>query len=152
MSYTNASVRLPGVCLLPIAAMAQASASVAVPAGEVGVHYGHNSLAASNQNGASVYGEYFFKRSVPHLQGQNRLSLIADVNAAGANVSFTHNGIAVGIVGVGLDLRMGPHYVLTLLQSDFPATGVPDLPSGAAHWQGDLRVSAGIGFRFGEIR
>jgi hypothetical protein len=192
MSYTNRLVWCVGVCALPFAAMAQDSA------GEVGVHYAYNSLIQSNQNGASVYGEYFLKGAFPHLHGENTLSLIGDfggsgggngslytylfgvrfntewrkphlvlhaeykvggahvrvhgANAAGANASFTRNSIAVGIVGVGLDLRVGQHFVITLLQSDFPALEVPDLPSGVSHWSGELRVSAGIGFRFGKTR
>ena len=192
MSYTNLLVWCVGVCALPFAAMAQDSA------GEVGVHYAYNSLIQSNQYGASVYGEYFFKGTSPHLRGLDMLSLIGEfggsgsgsgslytylfgvrfntewrkshlvlhaeykvggahvrvngVNAAGANASFTRNSIAVGIVGVGLDLRVGQHFVITLLQSDFPALEVPDLPSGVSHWSGELRVSAGIGFRFGKTR
>ncbi len=192
MSYTNLLVWCVGVCALPIAAMAQDSA------GEVGVHYAYNSLSQSNENGAYLYGEYFLKRSFPHLNGENMLSLIGDfggsgsgsgslytylfgvrfnsewrkphlilhaeykvggahvrvdgANAAGAIVSFRRNSIAVGIVGVGLDLRVGRHCVITLLQSDFPAMEVPDIPSGVSHWSGDLRVSGGIGFRFGKTR
>ena len=70
-------------------------------------------------------------------------------NAEGANVSFARNSFALGIVGVGLDLRVGQRCVITLLQSDFPALEVPDIPSGVSHWSGDLRVSGGVGFRFG---
>ena len=192
MSYTNLLVWCVGVCLMPMAAMAQDSG------GELGFHYAYNSLSQSNQNGASVYGEYFFKGTSPHLRGLDMLSLIGEfggsgsgsgslytylfgvrfntewrkphlvlhaeykvggahvrvhgANAAGANASFTRNSIAVGIVGVGVDLRVGRHCVMTLLQSDFPAMEAPDLPSGTSHWQDDLRVSAGIGFRFGKTR
>ena len=190
MSYTNLLVWCVGVCLMPMAAMAQDSG------GELGFHYAYNSLSQSNQNGASVYGEYFFKGTSPHLRGLDMLSLIGEfggsgsgsgslytylfgirfntewrkshlvlhaeynvggdhvrvngVNAAGENVSFRRNGFAADITGVGLDLRVGRHCVVTLLQADFLGTEVPNLPSGISRWSGDLRVSGGIGFRFGK--
>jgi hypothetical protein len=189
MSFTSAVALLLGVCALPVAALAQGNAA------ELGFHYAYNSLAASNENGASFYGEYFLKGTSPHLHGQDRLGLIGEfggsgiasgslytylagirfntewkkshlvlhseykaggaharvngVNSAGANVSFSRNSFALGIAGVGLDLRLGQHYVLTLLQTDFPAMEVPDAATDISHWSGDLRVSAGIGYRFG---
>lgn len=189
MSYPNLLVRLLGVCALPLAALAQENA------GEVGIHYAYNSLDSTNENGASVYGEYFFKaafrtstrktRSVWSATSADRAVAAAasiriclelastpngasriwffmpstksggahvrvnGANAEGANVSFARNSFALGIVGVGLDLRVGQRCVITLLQSDFPALEVPDIPSGVSHWSGDLRVSGGVGFRFG---
>jgi hypothetical protein len=74
------------------------------------------------------------------------------VNAAGGNVSFRRNSFAASAPGLGLDLRVGKHCVVTLLQIDFLGIAVPDLASGVSHWSGDLRVSGGIGFRFGKTR
>jgi hypothetical protein len=70
------------------------------------------------------------------------------VAATGSNVSFVRNGFAWDIAGVGLDLRIGHHYVVTLLQANFPVMEVPAFVSGAASWQSDMRISGGIGFRF----
>jgi hypothetical protein len=176
------------VCVLflaPVAAIAQA-----LPAAEVGFHYAYNSVGVSNENGAAVYGEYFFKGSSAHLHGRStggvigefsgsgsgsgslytyllgirlntewrksHLVLHADYKAGGArvrvngvsmtgsNASFERNSFAWDIAGVGLDLRLGHHYVVTLLQADFPVLEVPN-------WQSDMRISGGIGFRFDRI-
>ena len=180
------------VCVLllaPVAVIAEEP-----PAAEVGFHYAYNSVGVSNENGAGVYGEYFFKRSSPHLHGQSRVGVIGEfdgsgsgsgslytylfgirlntewrkshlvlhadykaggarvrvngVTASGSNASFVRNSFAWDIAGVGLDLRIGHHCVVTLIQTDFPAMEVPAFVSGAASWTGDLRISGGIGFRF----
>ena len=58
-------MKITTVCVLflaPVAAIAQA-----LPAAEVGFHYAYNSVGVSNENGAAVYGEYFFKGSSAHL-------------------------------------------------------------------------------------
>jgi hypothetical protein len=73
------------------------------------------------------------------------------VTATGSNASFVRNSFAWDIAGVGLDLRIGHHCVVTLIQTDFPAMEVPAFVSGAASWSGDLRISGGIGFRFDRI-
>jgi hypothetical protein len=73
------------------------------------------------------------------------------VSMTGSNASFERNSFAWDIAGVGLDLRLGHHYVVTLLQADFPVLEVPAFMSGAARWQSDMRISGGIGFRFDRI-
>jgi hypothetical protein len=73
------------------------------------------------------------------------------VTAMGSSASFVRNSFAWDIAGVGLDLRIGHHFVVTLLQTDFPAMEVPASVSGVASWQGDMRISGGIGFRFDRI-
>lgn len=182
---------------LPVAAMAQASA--AMPVAEVGFEYAYNSLLTSasgesNQSGASVYGQYFFKRREgPH--GRSMLGIIADFsgsgsnsgslytymfgprfnvewrkshlvlhgeyeiggahirvngeNLAGSDVSAARNSFAWGTAN-GLDLVVARRYVVTLLQGEFLTAEVPDVASGGSHWRGDMRISAGIGFRLGE--
>ena len=188
-------MKIVSACILflaPVAAIAQAPS-----AAEVGFHYAYNSVAVSNENGASVYGEYFFNGSAPRLHGQNRLGVIGEsggsgsgsgslytylfgirlntewrkshlvlhadykaggarvrvngVTSTGSNVSFVRNSFAWDIAGVGLDLRIGHHYVVTLLQADFPVMEVPAFVSGSASWSGDMRISGGIGFRFDRI-
>jgi len=60
MSFTDRVACLLIVCALPVAALAQGNADTSTPAAaEVGFHYAYNSLVASNENGASLYGEYF---------------------------------------------------------------------------------------------
>lgn len=73
------------------------------------------------------------------------------VTATGANASFVRNSFAWDVAGVGLDLRLGHHFVVTLVQTDFPAMDVPAFISGAASWSDDMRISGGIGFRFDRI-
>ena len=74
------------------------------------------------------------------------------VTPAGSDVSLVKNGFAWGIAAVGLDLLVKRHYVVTLIQSESSSAEVPDLTSGTAHWRGDTRVSADVGFRFGGTR
>jgi len=88
-----------------------------------------------------LYAEYKIGASHVRVNG---------VNAAGSQVSLTRNGFAWEFANVGLDLRVGQHYVVTLLQTEFLSTPVPDVASGGSHWQPDMRVSAGIGYRFGD--
>jgi hypothetical protein len=197
MSLVRVSALLLGVCVLPLAAQAQGNDADPAPSYEVGFHYAYNSTGESNENGASVYGEYFFKGSAAHLRGRGSFGLIADfsgsgsasgslytylvgirlnaewqkshlvlhsdyklgaahvrvngVNSAGANTSFVRHRFAVDLPAVGLDLRIG-HYVITLLQTDFPAMEVPAFAGGSNSWMGDLRVSAGVGYRFDRAR
>jgi hypothetical protein len=68
--------------------------------------------------------------------------------ATGSGASFVRNSFAWDIAGVGLDLRIGHHFVVTLLQADFPVMEVPAFISGAPSWSSDMRISGGIGFRF----
>lgn len=192
MTITTACVLLLAVCAVPVGALAQAP-SVA----GVGFHYAYNSTAESNENGAAVYGEYFFKGSSAYLHGRSTVGLIGEfggsgsgsgslytylfgvrlntawrrshlvfhadykaggarvrvngVTAAGSGATFVRNSFAWDIACVGLDLRIGHHFVVTLLQTDFPAMEVPAFVSGAANWSGDMRISGGIGFRFDRI-
>jgi len=177
------------VCAWTVSAFAQENL-----AAEAGFHYAYNSVAESNENGASMYGAYFFKSSSTHLQGRSRFGPIGEfsgsgsgsgslytylfgirlntewqkshlvlhadykaggarvrvngVTATGSNALFVRNSFSWDISGVGLDLRIGHHYVVTLLQADFPAMEVPAFVSGSSAWKGDMRLSGGIGHRF----
>ncbi len=88
-----------------------------------------------------LHGEYKIGASHVRVNG---------VNAAGSQVSLTRNGFALEFADVGLDVRVGQHYVVTLLQSEFLSTPVPDVGTGGSHWQPDMRISGGIGYRFGD--
>src|SRR5271170_1144523 len=76
-----------GVCAFPITAMAQGSDSP--PVAEVGFQYSYNSLLTSatgesNQSGASVYGEYFFKRTGERWHGRHMGSIVAQFSGSGS--------------------------------------------------------------------
>jgi hypothetical protein len=197
MPYLKAFGLALGVCAL--AAKAQPAQPEAPPKFEIGVNYAYNNVtvsdtAGSNQNGAAIYGEYFFKKTFPEWDGRNELGISAEfagsgsgsgslytylfgprwsnewrhlrlyggitaggarvrvngVDQSGAPVSFERNTPAVDFAQVGVELLFGSHYVVRLLQADDLSFEVPDPATGRSHWQGGLRASAGIAFRFGQ--
>ncbi len=50
----------------------------------------------------------------------------------------------------GLDLVLKQRYLVHLFQIEFAAVKLPAVPPGSGSGGGDLRVSAGFGYRFGE--
>jgi hypothetical protein len=68
---------------------------------------------------------------------------------AGIDVTAARNSLAYGFV-LGLGLRAGQHAVITLFQVDGVSLQVPEPVSGTSRWRDDSRISAGIGFRFGQ--
>lgn len=71
------------------------------------------------------------------------------IGAAGSQVSLKQGSFVYG-VGYGLQYRAGDQFVVTLFRIEPLSLELPDLVSGASHWQSDFRASAGVGFRFGE--
>ncbi len=51
---------------------------------------------------------------------------------------------------IGVDLVTGQRYVVTLFRLDSLSLEVPEPVSGSSRWRDDLRISSGIGFRFGQ--
>lgn len=181
-----------------------ALAASAQPAGpsprfEAGVNYAYNnvstsSAAQSNQNGAALFGEYFFKAARPQWGGRSELGISAEfagsgsgsgslytylfgprwglawrhvrwyggITAGGARVpvngvdlpgspqSFTRDSPAVSFAQVGVELLLGERFVVKLIQADDLAFEAPDPATGRMHWQGGLRASGGVAFRFGQ--
>jgi len=71
--------------------------SVPAPIGEMGVRYTYNSLAIStsgesNQSGASIYGQYFFKGAGPQWSGRGLLGIAADFSgsSSGSGSLYTY--------------------------------------------------------------
>jgi hypothetical protein len=71
--------------------------SVPAPLGEVGVRYTYNSLSTStsgesNQSGASVYGQYFFKGAGPQWSRRGLLGIVADFSgsSSGSGSLYTY--------------------------------------------------------------
>jgi hypothetical protein len=198
MSYFSVCVMSLGVCAFSAAAVAQQDS---MPVGEAGVHWVYNNLETSrtggwsNQNGASLYGQYFFKSAGRMWHGRSMLGIVADFSGSasqsgslytylfgprlsiewrkshlvfhaeykiggdhvrvngltqgGPNVFVTRNSFTGGGVGDGLDAVVSHHYVVSLFQIDFLDVDVPH-SSGGGHWEGDMRISAGISYRFGQ--
>jgi hypothetical protein len=198
MSSASACLKCLGLCAFSVAAIAQENP---MPVGEMGVQWAYNNLETSqtggwsNQNGGSIYGQYFFKRSVRHWHGRAMFGIAGEfsrsgsqsgslysylfgprfstewrkqhlalhgeykiggdrvrvngVTPAGGQVTAVRNSFAWGAASVGLDAVVARRYVVNLLQVDFLNLDVPQFPGGGS-WREDLRVSAGIGFRFGE--
>jgi hypothetical protein len=70
---------------------------VPAPIGEFGLHYSNNSLSTSttgesNQNGASAYGQYFFKGAGPRWSSRALLGIAADLSgsASGSGSLYTY--------------------------------------------------------------
>ncbi len=68
---------------------------------------------------------------------------------AGVPVSLVRNSFASSITTTGLDLLLGQHYAVKLIEIDFPIVMVPYPSTGHGSWIGDDRASAGIAYRFG---
>ncbi len=134
----------------------------------------------SNQNGGSVYGHYFFPKtgggigvaaefggsssnsgslytflagpSLTHEWRRAHLIYQIDLLIGGAHVrqgSLAQGSFVIG-TAYALQYRAGDHYVMTLFRVEPMTLEAPDVVSGRSHWQSDFRVSAGVGFRFGE--
>jgi hypothetical protein len=88
-----------------------------------------------------VHGEYKIGGAHVRVNGEN---------SAGSEVSVARNSFAWGGAASGLDLVLARYYVVTLLQADFLGAEVPNVATGASHWQPDMRISAGVGFRLGQ--
>ena len=67
----------------------------------------------------------------------------------GSDASIARNSFAWGAASGGLDLVVADRYVVTLFQDDF-VNVVPNVTLGSSRWQGEARISAGFGFRFGQ--
>lgn len=67
----------------------------------------------------------------------------------GAPVSFIRNTVADSFALTGVELLFG-RWVVRLLQADDLEFQAPDPYTGKMHWQGGIRASAGIAFRFGK--
>jgi hypothetical protein len=87
-----------------------------------------------------LYAEYKIGGAHVRLNG---------VGQAGPDASVTGNSFAWGVAGLGLDRVIVRRYVMTLCQVDF-VNLVPSVRSGSSHLQGEARISAGFGFRFGQ--
>ena len=61
--------------------------------------------------------------------------------------SFSRNSFVWGS-GTGLQLVLARRYTVTLLHLDALNLEAPDVVTGHSHWRGDLRYSAGVGYRF----
>lgn len=70
------------------------------------------------------------------------------VGPDGVPAQFVRNSFAANYALAGVDLIFG-RTVIKLLQADDLALQTPDPSTGKVHWRGGIRVSAGIGFRFG---
>lgn len=68
---------------------------------------------------------------------------------AGSPSSAARNSFAYGF-DTGMDILAGRYWVVSLYRVDLVSLQVPDTVSGGSHWQSDFRLSAGIGFRFGQ--
>jgi len=134
----------------------------------------------SNQNGGMAYGHYFFPKtgggagivaefsgsgsnggslytflagpSLMHEWRRAHLVYQIDLLAGGAHVRQVSLAQGTFVIGAAyaLQYRASDHYVVTLFRVEPLSLEVPDLASGRGHWQSDFRVTAGIGFRFGE--
>jgi hypothetical protein len=78
-------------------APSEAIRSVPAPIGEFGLHYSNNSLSVStsgdsNQNGASAYGQYFFKGAGARWNSRALLGIAADFSgsASGSGSLYTY--------------------------------------------------------------
>lgn len=169
---------------------------------QAGVNYAYNSLltshsgagAESNQNGASICGQYFFRDGRGAWGGRRMFSVIGEfagsgsgsgslytyqfgprwgiewrhvlfygqfvtvggshvringVNSAGIPVVYSRNSFAYGFGTAGIEVILGSHYALRLLQIDNIEQEVPDPSTGKSHWQLAQRLSGGIAFRVG---
>jgi len=198
MSLLNYCLLSLGVCAFSGAATAQDDST---PLAEAGVQWVYNNLETSstggwsNQNGASLYGQYFFKSAGRVLHARTTLGIVADLSGSasrsgslytylfgprvnmewrkshlvfhaeyklggdhvrvngltqgGPNIFVTRNSFTGGGVGDGLDVVVSHHYVVSLFQIDFLDVDVPHF-SGGGHWEADMRISAGISYRFGQ--
>ncbi len=63
--------------------------------------------------------------------------------------SLAQGSFVIG-AAYALQYRASDHYVVTLFRVEPLSLEVPDPASGRGHWRSNLRVTAGIGFRFGE--
>ena len=83
MSLLNYCLLSLGVCAFSGAATAQDDST---PLAEAGVQWVYNNLEASsnggcsNQNGGSVYGQYFFKRTDRMWHGRGKLGIIGNLS------------------------------------------------------------------------
>jgi hypothetical protein len=91
-----------------------------------------------------------------HLVGYGKYKIggahvgVNGATPAGLEASVTRNSFVWGFAGTGLDLLLAQHYVVTLFKADFLNIEVPDVVSGSSHWRADIRISAGVWFRFGQ--
>ena len=84
---TGFSLLLPACFLFTAMAAEQVEPA---PAFEIGFEYAYNSVStsscrAANQSGASIYGEYVFKRAVREWGGRSTLALAADFAGSGSS-------------------------------------------------------------------
>ncbi len=75
---------------------------------------------------------------------------VTGVNAAGAPVIFTQSGFAFDFATAGVELRLGKHCLIKLLEVENLLLQVPNPATGINHWHGAERTSAGLVFRFGQ--
>lgn len=113
-----------GMCAFSVPAMAQAS--VPVPVAEVGVQYAYNSLLTSasgesNQSGASIYGQYFFKRTGQRWDGRYMGSVVAQFSGSGSNSGSLYT------------LLLAPRFNIEWRKSHVVMWGEPFFEAGAAH-------------------
>jgi hypothetical protein len=68
------------------------------------------------------------------------------LNANSGDVNAGKNGFAMAIGG-GVDLRLRPRFAIRLIQAEYLLTRLANVSGGSAT-QNDLRISAGVTFRF----
>lgn len=68
---------------------------------------------------------------------------------AGSGGWISRNGVSFGVAD-GLDVVLKKRYMVHLFQIDFTYVKLPEIPPGSGHGGGDLRISSGFGYRFGE--
>jgi len=69
------------------------------------------------------------------------------VNASSSGINAGENGFAM-VVGEGLDLTVKPRIAIRLIEADYLLTRFAH-PDGSSAGQNNLRISAGVVFRFG---
>lgn len=91
---------LLGACALAVSAVGQEAPFI--PAGEIGAEWSYNNLetsnagngAWSNENGGSLYGQYFLGKARRVWHGQNRFGIAARFDGTGSQSGSLYTGMA----------------------------------------------------------
>jgi hypothetical protein len=104
---------------------------------------------------STVYTYAFGPRLPIHLtRGKRQFTPFAQVLFGGGRLNASANGVNAGenglalIAGGGIDLSRGHHFAIRLFEADYLLTRFAH-PDGSSATQNNLRLSAGLVFRFG---
>jgi hypothetical protein len=104
---------------------------------------------------STMYTYLFGPRlAIRHTREDNRVMPFAQVLLGGGRLNAGANGISAGdnsfamAVGGGLDLSSGHHFSIRLFEGEYLLTRFAN-PDGSSDTQSNLRLSAGLIFRFG---